>query len=209
MNLLAIDPASSSGFCLFSIDNNIIDIKEYGFVDVDKSSEYIGDWCLDLEAKLIKIIKDNDIKHIVVEDYFFGSRFASGCNVNSEFRAAIHILVRRLGLTYTIVNPSEWKRFICGSARPSKEQKKKWGKEPSRKIMVVDSLWKKYQIKFPNHSISDSGKPIKFRYDVVDAVGQAIYYGFKCMDATGIKMSVGDIDDVDFSNKKWKMYKYE
>lgn len=176
MNLLCIDPAASCGYCLVSVQNDTATIYEYGFIDID-DSEYVGDRCIQLMDSIRYLIEAHSIEKIAVEDYFFSSRFATGSNVNVAFRTAIYILCRQLNIHYEILSVSGWKKFVCGRSTPTKEQKKKWGNSSAKKLMVQESLYIKYGFKFPNHSLSKkTNKPIRFRYDIVDAVGQAIYY---------------------------------
>lgn len=96
--------------------------------------------------------------------------------MNPAYRAAIHIIVRLLGLKYTIVNPIDWKRFIAGRARPTKEEVKKWGKERSKKEMIRVALEQKYNLTFPELIKDEHGKEVKLKYDVVDATAMGIYY---------------------------------
>jgi Holliday junction resolvasome RuvABC endonuclease subunit len=110
MNILAIDPGESCGYALINLDGTHADIYEYGFLEVDKSSEYQGDHCLDLMQQLTDIIKRENIESVCVEDYFFSQKFANGCNVNAAYRTASHILFRQLKLHYEILNISLWKK---------------------------------------------------------------------------------------------------
>jgi Holliday junction resolvasome RuvABC endonuclease subunit len=177
VNILALDPAVSTGYCVVQIRDNIAHIVDYGFIEEDCELEYSGDRCIALMQKVQHLITTNNITHVTIEDYFFAKRSANGCNVNAAFRTAIHIQCRMMGIDYTILNISLWKKYVAGRSTPTKEQKAKWGKEPSKKIMMQEAIWNKYKIRFPNHSISKkTGKPIKFRYDVVDAVAQAIFF---------------------------------
>ena len=126
--------------------------------------------------QLEKIIKDHHIQHLGVEDYFFSNNSRGGSTVNVAFRTAIYILARKMGLPYTIISISAWKEFIANRGRPTKKHVEKWGKEPAKKLFIQEALYQNYGIRFPNHSKSTkTGNPIKFRNDIVDAVGQAIY----------------------------------
>jgi hypothetical protein len=121
------------------------------------------------------------------------------------FRTAIHIKARQLDIPYTILNISEWKKNVAGRSTPTKEQKLRWGKEPAKKLMIQEALWKNYGFRFPNHSISqNTGKPIKFRYDIVDAVGQLVSFGRQYMDLRSVQLLVPVPPDVDFGKRKIK-----
>jgi Holliday junction resolvasome RuvABC endonuclease subunit len=176
--LLALDPASSTGYCLVEVcPGKWANIYEYGFIDVECTSDYQGDHCIDLMTKLQTIIDDHHVDEIAVEAFFYSKKYAQGCEVNQAFRTAIHILSRQNNIPYTILNISAWKTFIAGRANPTKDQRKVWGVARAKKIYIQEALWNVFSIRFPNHSISTkTNKPISFRYDIVDVVAQAIYY---------------------------------
>lgn len=209
--ILALDPAISTGFCLVKITNDIqADIYREGYIQVDNSSDYQGDHCIDLMNQLSKIIEEEEVNMIIIEDYFFSRKTCNGSNVNAAFRTAIHILARSLKIPYYIVNISAWKTFVAGRSTPTKEQKKKWGGKPAKKLYIQDALWKKYKFKFPNHSISENtGNPIIFRNDIIDVVAQAVYYCGLVRGIRDITRSVIVPDDIVFKKPPKKLYKYE
>lgn len=177
-SVLVLDPAASTGWCVMAISELGVvgDIYAFGDIQVDCSSEYQGDWHISLYEKVERLVKAYFIDCIGVEDYFFSKRFASGSSVNAAFRAVIHLLARRHGIPYHVLGISAWKKFITGRVTPTPVQKKQWGKERAKKLYVQESLWLRYHIRLPNHSLSDkTGKPVKFKLDVVDVIGQAIY----------------------------------
>jgi Holliday junction resolvasome RuvABC endonuclease subunit len=179
MIALVIDPGTSTGYSLIEVDDNgeWANIYHDDYLQIDTSSEYQGDHCIDLINQLQEIIDENKVDKICVEDFFFTKRKATGCNVNSAFRTAIHILARNNDIPYHIINISAWKTYIAGRSNPTKEQKRKWGKSLANKFFIQEALWKRFKFKFPNHSISkNTGKPIAFRLDQVDVTGMAVYY---------------------------------
>ena len=211
MNILILDPAASTGYALMSVDqnNHTATIYEYGFLDVDTTSFYEGDWCIDLMNQLTKLHNIHQFTEIAVEDYFFSSKFASGTNVNMAYRTAIHIWARRNNLPYDILNVSQWKKHVAGRSTPTKEQKRQWGKEAAKKLYMQQALWDRYQIRFPNHSISHkTGKPILFRYDIVDAVGQAIFHAESQYQVQQFYVTVSLPQDVEFKKKSKKIFTY-
>ena len=209
MKVLALDPAASTGYCIIHIEDDTASIVEYGFLEVE-NHELNGDRCLDLMYKIECLCLAESIDRVCIEDYFFSKRFANGCDVNAAFRTAIHIKLCELKIPYDILNISLWKKFISGRSTPTPLQKKHWGKEPAKKLMIQDSLWTKYKIRFPNHSLSlKTGKPIKFRSDVVDAVGQGIYFCKIILNVTNIRCDIVPPDDVEFKNKPKAMYEYK
>ena len=201
MKILVLDPASSTGYCIYEYDkdNASATIDSWGFIDIENVSDYDGDRYIDLANHIEKLVKDNNIEEIALEDYFFSRRSPQGANLNCSYRAIIHMKARELGLHYEILNISLWKKYINGRSTSTKEQKKKWGKEPSKKLMTQESLWQKYQIRFPNHSLSQkTGKPIKFRYDIVDAVAMAIFHASIFKHVNSIVYNVDTIEDHKF-----------
>jgi hypothetical protein len=208
--ILALDPAHSTGYAVAKIDGDKCNIVEYGFIDVDSSSMYIGDWCLDLQKRVSSIQERVMADEIAVEDYFFSSRFVSGTNVNPAYRTALHMWARDKGLHYEVLNISNWKVFVAGRSTPTREQKLLWGKEPAKKLMIVQALWERFGIRFPNHSISEStGKPIIFRFDVVDAVAQAMYAAFLRHRCKTFTSSVLIPPDVVFKKTNKKQFLYD
>ena len=213
IKLLTIDPGTSTGYCLVNVskENDTADIFEYGFIDVNLKSNYQGDHCIDLMDKIKVIIEKHDVKHIAIEDYFFSKRFCNGSNVNAAFRTAIHILARQHNIEYTILNISAWKTFVAGRSTPTKEQKLKWGVELSKKLYMQQALWDNFNFRFPNHSISSTTKkPIVFRYDIVDVIGQAVYFcGLICgIRKNKITMSVERVDDIIWKKLPKKTFIY-
>ncbi len=220
MIILVLDPAASTGYALVNVEADeegwwsSADIFSYGYISVDTTSDYQGDHCIDLMARLQTIIDEHQIEHIVIEDFFFSRKTATGSNINVAFRTAIHILARQNGIPYTIISILAWKKYISGRSTPTKEQKKLWGPLPSKKIFIQDALWKRFSIRFPNHSLSEkSGKPILFRYDIVDVVAQSIYYvgSYMCVPLSGVTCSVELPNDVNLPTKgagRGKRYVY-
>ena len=211
MKVLVLDPASSTGYCIYELDekSSTATIIEWGFIDILNESDYDGDRYLDLLDQVDKLICNNDIDEVAIEDYFFSRRSPQGANLNCSYRAMIHMKCRELGKHYDILNISLWKKYINGRSTSTKEQKAKWGKEPSKKLMTQESLWKRYQIRFPNHSKSlKTGKPIKFRYDIVDAVAMAIFHASIYKHANTIVYNVDTIDDHEWKKIPKGTYDY-
>lgn len=211
MNVLVLDPANSTGYCVFKYDekNSSMDIIKWGFIEVEQSDDYLGDQYLDFLKQVEKLIQENDVEQVAVEDYFFSRKSPQGANLNCSYRAMIHMKCRELGLHYEILNISLWKKFINGRSIPTKDQKAKWGKEPAKKLMTQESLWNKWGIRFPNHSLSLlTGKPVKFRYDIVDAVAMAIFYGSIYLNVNNITYSVPVIADHPWKKVPKGIYDY-
>lgn len=201
---LVLDPAISTGYCLLCYTpGSPAIIFAQGHLTVDTSSDYSGDYCIDLQTKLKRLISKYGVNHIAVETFFFSKRFATGSTLNAELRTAIYILARQLGLPYTILGISEWKKFIAGRSTPTKEQVKQWGRERAKKLFIQQALWERFGIRFPNHSISaKTGKPISFKLDVVDAVAQGVYFAFIYLRALEIVSKVEIPKDVYVKGKE-------
>ena len=210
MKILCFDPAASTGFCVVDVVDTVMTILEYGFIDIDVTSEYDGDRCNDFMNIVTELITTRKPDEITVEDYFFGKRFATGSNINVAYRTVVHMVSRIFKLHYAVLNISEWKKHIAGSAVPSKLQKKKWGKNVAKKLFIQEALWKKFNIRFPNHSISEkNGKPIKFRNDIVDVIAQAIFYCETKYGVKEIRMDVELTADVEMKKKSKWHFNYE
>lgn len=208
-SVLVLDPAISTGYALARVEDGVFTIFDYGFIEVDKEFEFQGDECIDLMNQISTLIEQHNVDHVGVEDYFFSGRFAQGSTTNAAYRTAIHILCRQKGIEYTILNISAWKKFVSGRTTPTPLQKKKWGKDPAKKLMMQEALWKNYGFRFPNHSLSKkTGKPIMFRYDIVDAVSQAVYFARLFLDVQRVKLTVEIPPDVEFKTKSKKIFNY-
>ena len=107
-NIIIIDPATTTGYCICTVNSaeKTGKIIEYGFMEVDITSEYQGDHCIDLMEKIKKKIILYNVKNIGIEDYFYSAKFKNGCNVNGAFRTAIHILARTMKIDYKILSIS-------------------------------------------------------------------------------------------------------
>lgn len=173
MSILVFDPANCTGWALLELGT--ARLIEYGFFKI-KSCDLVGDQLIEMMGKAKLLIERFKPKHIVVEDYFFSRKCRQGANLNPAYRASLHIVIRLLGLEYTIVNPINWKRFIAGRVRPTKQEIVQWGKEKSKKEMIRHALDIKYNIKFPDDITDETGKKCKLKYDVIDATAMGIYY---------------------------------
>ena len=210
--VLCLDPAITTGWCLVKIDadDSTADILREGILSIDSGKEYVGDMCLDLMNQVRRLIRRYSVTHLTIEEYFFSKRFATGSTLNVELRAAIYILVRELKLEYTMLNVSAWKTFVAGRATPTKEQKRKWGAAPAKKLYIQQALWERYNFRFPNYSLSSkTGRPIAFKMDVVDAVAQCVYFCRMLRGVREVTRSVKVPEDHPFKTESKKRYIYE
>jgi Holliday junction resolvasome RuvABC endonuclease subunit len=209
-NVMIFDPGESTGYCIIEINNNSATILQYGFFDIDKSSDYIGDHCINLMTQVEDKLREYKVVKCGIEDYFFSKRTANGSNCNAAYRTAIHILCRMLDIEYFVINISSWKIYVAGRRNPTKVQKKEWGKS-ANKIFIQDALWSKWGIRFPNYCISNkTGKCIHPRYDIVDVVAQGIYYCGIVLNINNIRCAVVPPEDIswDRKNKPKILYTY-
>ena len=219
---LVLDPATSTGYCLVRrpYPYGRADIFEYGILTVDTSHDLQGFHCLDLMRQITAILDKYPVTHLALEDFFFSKKFCSGSTVNGAFRTAIHILACQRGIPYSILNISLWKAFVAGRSMPTKAQKTQWGKSLANKYFIQQALHERYGFQFPNHWTSaKTRKPIRFKSDIVDAVGQAVYFcsivlvpphtsGVPPVHPPQITMSVVCPPDVTFARGSVPAYSY-
>lgn len=139
--------------------------------------------------------KEHDkIDIIILEDYFYNSRFAMGSNVNSEIRGIFKLVFAQNSKKWVMSVPSKWKSFVTDMAAPlltgnsfiklrsPKSKAKKWrqslkrkyGKAKANKIIIYDAL-ALLGVNFPPNMVHNNRK-VKFKYDVSDAIGILICY---------------------------------
>lgn len=186
---LSIDPAKSTGWAIVKImpngeetslgsymkDNMYVNIIEYGIIETDTNCSE-GQLCKKYKDNIHELIKKNNITDIVIENYFFSYKARQGAMINVYLRTMVYFLCEELGINYEIINVSDWKRYICGTIKPTVDFIKKYGKKNSNKLMVKVSLEDKYNIKFPDKMKSlKTNKMINFRFDIIDAVAICIY----------------------------------
>ena len=210
-NILSLDPSITTGYAVAQInpDCNSSIIIKYGYLEVDTTSKYVGDWCNDLYEKVKLLIEENSIKEVCVEDYFFSGKTRSGSNINPAYRAAIHMICRKMEIPYTIINISKWKKHVAGRVRPSKSHYIKYGKSKAQKTYIQEALWLRYRIKFPNFCISEkTGRPVVLKYDIVDATAIMIYWLECIKNITSISVSVPVPENIEFK-RRYSSFIYE
>lgn len=208
MILLAIDPGSSCGYALASFIDSRVTIIEYGIITIPEHDVF-GHRSIYLMNKVSQMCQAGKVEHIGIEEYFASSKFASGTDVNYYFRGAIQIQAVQCGIPYTMLNISNWKSYVAKRSTPTKEQKRLYGKSDSKKIFIVQALWERFGIRFPNHVLSEkTGKPVLFKYDCVDAVGQVLYLAHLLGDVKEVACSVSPPPDVAFKKSSKKTFAY-
>ena len=210
MKIISFDPALSCGWCISRLDTNSgsMTLIENGYIVTEKS-EYIGDMCLEFQKSASDIInKYEDVEEIVLEDYMFSKSKCQGAQVNVFLRGALMMLCRQLKKPYWVMSVSNWKSIIAGRGMPTRECAKYYGKALANKIFIQEALWLRYNIRFPNHSISHkTGKPISLKYDIVDATGINIAHVYSNHNIKNVHNDINIQPDVDIKSNK-KTYSY-
>lgn len=173
MTILSLDPSSAAtGWAIF--EDGVISLA--GFSESFKPEEYDGDRYRKVYDWLGQILRVVGPDLILVESYFFSKKFATGSDINSEMRAIMKMAIRDLQIPYEIINPTDWKMALLGRVRPTRAEKKKWGKEKAKKIIVVNAL-EELGLKCPQRIVNPTTKKkVKFKYDVSDAIGILLYH---------------------------------
>lgn len=174
--VIALDPATSTGWARFRLEEDQAYLEDMGVLQVETSSPYQGDAMLSLRTQVEKVLNDLPMSPAMchVETFFFSKKFCNGSDMNLLLRGAIYQLMRERGIDYTLHAPSHWKKFVAGRAVPNKSDIEKYGKAKAAKDFVKNALTQKYKIEFPTHSLV-RGRRLKFRHDVSDAVGIGIF----------------------------------
>lgn len=173
MTILSLDPSSAAtGWALY--EDNIITLA--GFSLAFKPEKYEGDRyrkAYDWVRSLVRVTKPD---HIAIEGYFFSKKFATGTDVNSEIRGVMKMALADCGVDYEVINPSDWKRALCGRTTSTRQEKKKYGKEKSKKLMTVHALVN-LGLKCPKRIINPhTNRKSNFKFDVSDALGILLFY---------------------------------
>jgi Holliday junction resolvasome RuvABC endonuclease subunit len=174
--VLAVDPASCTGWALFDVSDEHIHIREFGAIEVDKGAESEGAKMLSLRVQIAHVLDKLTERpyHAHIESFFFNRRTCNGSEVNVVLRAAIYQLLTERGITYSLHPPTHWKKFIGGTAVPRKADIQKFGKAKAGKAYIVQALADKFEIHFPSHT-RIGNRRLTFKTDISDAVGIGIY----------------------------------
>lgn len=213
--ILSLDPGTSMGWSSFKVDisENVCHILDYGILDLSdecKTNEYTADVCITMQNKVNSLINKYNITHVCFEDYFFSKKACNGAYLNVWLRCSIGIACRTSNIHYSIINISDWKKYIAGYTQPSKLMIKQYTKRLALKYMIQEALWVRWKIKFPNFSISEkTHKPVSFKHDQVDAVAIGLFYASTFLDRFKELNVVNEvIIEEDIDKPKWKHYKY-
>jgi Holliday junction resolvasome RuvABC endonuclease subunit len=173
MNVLVLDPATSSGYMIVSLEGDLR-LIDWGLIDL-KGNE-VGDKLSKYYSYIQEVIEAHQISVIVFEEYFFSSRFCTGANLNVYIRGVLVLLASQKNLKVWTIPPSEWKKTIAGTSSPTKEQKKKYGKLKAKKEYIKQALLDRWNITFPDKVENSKGRFINLKSDLIDCVGIGISY---------------------------------
>lgn len=219
--ILVVDPALTSGHNIITIENTTplpetfsyselvnkvvksnnfrCKISSYGYVIVPPSlrsqDSGTGKVCNYVYEKYKKIIIDNDIDHLAIENYYFSKRAATGSTINVSIRTALYMLAEDMGLSYTVIEINDWKRRVSGRVRPNASDKKKYGKN-AKEMFIKSSLEDEWGISFPEKFRNEKGREVNFKFDICAAIGQAIAF---CMNTYKVGKSAIFFDPVSIS----------
>lgn len=162
--VLSLDPATSLGWCVLDIfPNGSVEVVAWGYVEL-KGDEAAEKLC-DLECYANSIYKRYEPGYTVMEGYMFSKRCCNGALLNAYIRGVLMLVATKHNQSPTVVQVGDWKRFICG-AKGMKAKKEE----------VIEKLVMRGCV-FPDKIYSQNSKAkIKFRHDISDAVGIALYY---------------------------------
>ena len=175
--VLAIDPASCTGWAAFTLaEDDEVRLHSFGAIEVDKSCTLEGDKMLSLRGQVAQLLDSLPPPVVAahVETYYFSRRCCNGAALNLVLRAALYQLLCERRIPYTLHGPSHWKRFVAGSATPSKADVQAFGKAKAAKAFVVAALARKYGIHFPTR-VRVGHRHLAFKTDISDAVAIGIY----------------------------------
>ena len=174
--VLAVDPASCTGWALFDVAGSDARIRAYGAIEVDKAAQSEGARMLSLRRQIASVLDalPQPPEHAHIESFFFNRRTCNGAEINVVLRAAVYQLLEERGVPYTLHPPTHWKRFIGGTAVPRKADVAKFGRAKAGKAYIVQALADKYGIHFPLHT-RIGNRRLAFKTDISDAVGIGIY----------------------------------
>jgi Holliday junction resolvasome RuvABC endonuclease subunit len=165
--ILALDPSAGvSGWSFF----NGKKITQAGWIQFEKT-DYNGDRYLEAERWFKDMLVKWKPDLVLIEGYFFSSRFATGTSVNSEIRGCLKMAIREAELPYVVMNPTEWKKVLMGRVYPTRAEKKKYGKVKAKKVIVMNELVSRGFV-LPEKILNPkTGKRINFKHDISDAIG--------------------------------------
>lgn len=179
--ILAIDPANTTGYAVIECHTptpRSATVRTYGFFEMANETAYLGDNCLEFQKRIHRLIDEWKIDELAIESYFFSSATRNGANVNPAYRTAAYMLARTLGMHYEILGISAWKTFVAGRSTPTKEQIREYGSRASaNKRMILAALEHRHGLRLPIDGCRSekTHRPIQFKYDISDAIGQGIF----------------------------------
>lgn len=181
--VLSIDPATSTGWAIFNINNRNVTKVDHGIMVFNHVTE--GDLMSKIYKWVTHVCEKFEVSHVALENYFFSSRAKQGANINLYIRGAIMMAANDLKLPYDIINITDWKYYICGTKRASKEliarmpgKSAKSRREKANKEMVREAIRDRWNFELASHMVSSAGNLVTTKSDELDAIAIGIYYCF-------------------------------
>lgn len=95
------------------------------------------------QARIKDLIKNNEIKTVIMEGYSYGSRNTRFTFTAGELGGCIKLVCHELGVKIIIIPPTLIKKFICGKGNAKKE-------------LMLLKIYKKYGREFKNNNLADA-----------------------------------------------------
>ena len=97
--VLALDPATSTGWARFRLDDGVAALEGMGALPVENTTPYQGDAMLSLRTQVAALLDAMPEAPTMchVETFFFSKRFCNGSDLNLLLRGAIYQLLRERG----------------------------------------------------------------------------------------------------------------
>ncbi len=167
MKILVLDPSAGTTGWAFFDGHAVVEASYKVFTKVDLD----GERYLDAHRWLKDMIYVWKPDLVIMESYFFSSRFATGSAVNSEVRGVMKMTCSEAGVSYILADPMTWKKKLIGRVRPTKEENKLYGKTKAKKEITKIAL-EKLGFVFPDKVLNPkTGKQVAFKFDTSDALG--------------------------------------
>lgn len=169
--ILSLDPGRSCGYAVFQSTDATIQIVAIGAFDL--KAKDAGEIMSAMRHELETLLRNFHITFVHLEQYFFNSKFPNGAELNYYLRGAVLLTLHDHKIPHSQHVATTWKKFVCGTARPSATQVARYGLKAS-KAFVKDALETKFDLTLPSTAPIGS-KHLKLRHDTVDAIAIGIF----------------------------------
>lgn len=116
MNILALDPANKTGWCVVTEN-----ATRFGTWQIsDTRDQHRGSRLARLREFIFRVRRRESIDLLVYEDAVMGSHFFKTQQVHGEIRGVILLVAHELGIEARPVNPMTLKSWLTGSGKAKK-----------------------------------------------------------------------------------------